>query len=314
MREKTILVSVYIFTGFLGSGKTTSIQEVFFRGDAFDRENNLIICTEDGEVSYDEDKLKESNTVLVTVDEQSDLTENMLQRLEDNYQPKRVLIEFNGMWDIKAFLECKLPEKWSVDTIFSFVNAQTYDTYLANMRQIIMTPLSVADVIIFNRCTDNTKHGVYRNRIKILNSKAEIYFTRLDGTLDFAPDECMISIRDNQFEVAEECFVQWFMDCIENTDRYYGKEVVLKGFVASAKTLKENQFLIGRMVCVCCSADTQFMGFVAQCDTYVPKNGDWLEVRAEIQKSIVSSRKAIIVLAVNKLKKIEKPKDELLYF
>ena len=51
-------VPVYLFTGFLESGKTTCIREIIEEGNFDDGKRSLLILTEEGEEELDELLLK----------------------------------------------------------------------------------------------------------------------------------------------------------------------------------------------------------------------------------------------------------------
>ena len=47
-------IPVYLFTGFMDSGKTSLILETLFENDFTEEDRGLIIACEDGDVEYDE--------------------------------------------------------------------------------------------------------------------------------------------------------------------------------------------------------------------------------------------------------------------
>ncbi len=53
-------IPVYLFTGFMDSGKTSLIKDTIFENDFANGSKGLIIMCEDGDVEYDMDKLKSS--------------------------------------------------------------------------------------------------------------------------------------------------------------------------------------------------------------------------------------------------------------
>lgn len=59
---------VYIFAGFLDSGKTSFINDTLMNPDFYSGEDTLLISFEEGEVSYNETYLKKSNTALEILD------------------------------------------------------------------------------------------------------------------------------------------------------------------------------------------------------------------------------------------------------
>ena len=58
-------VYVYLFTGFLESGKTSLIQGTIEEPDFMKGETGLLICCEEGEVEYDEALLKKAGIDMV---------------------------------------------------------------------------------------------------------------------------------------------------------------------------------------------------------------------------------------------------------
>ncbi|MBQ2608954.1 MAG: hypothetical protein II586_01210 [Butyrivibrio sp.] len=305
--------AVHIFAGFLDSGKTTALQGTLLRKEDVAK-RSVVICTEEGEEEYDIDALKDRGTSLVTIEEEEELTEDFLEEIKKVHNPEVVYIEFNGMWDLKAFVKKDLPKGWYLANVFSLVDANTYDMYLMNMRQTIMNPLSVSDVILFNRCGESFKKSDVRRSIKILNNLAEVYFTKPDGSIDFANEEFSVPEKDGILDVTDKFFCPWFIDCIEDTDKYYGKTVRFTALITGGSGLGSNQFYAGRYAAICCAEDAQYIGFVAKYDGEIPKNGDWVILEARIAKGQRSDNKLVILLVVNKLTKIEAPEDRFLYF
>ena len=89
---------VYMFVGFLESGKTKFIQETL-EDPRFDTgENTLLLVMEEGVEEYDESRFAVKNVFIANIDEKEDLTEEKLTALQLEYGATRVLVEYNGMW------------------------------------------------------------------------------------------------------------------------------------------------------------------------------------------------------------------------
>lgn len=136
-------IPVYLFTGFMDSGKTTLVQETLFENNFGDGAKGIIIMCEDGEKEYDEAKLATINFKLVTVEEEADFTPAKLQEIQDAYQPEQVFIEYNGTWGMDKLLEAKMPEGWVIVQALATVDATTYDLYMNNMRAMMQNRFSV---------------------------------------------------------------------------------------------------------------------------------------------------------------------------
>ena len=188
-------VPVYLITGFLESGKTSflsfTLQQDYFQIDG----KTLLILCEEGEEEYDEEALKQCNTVVEIIDSEEELTPERLAAMEILHQPERVIIEYNGMWLVSKFEEMEKPEGWGVEQHITCVDASTFQVYMANMKSLFMDMVRNADMVIFNRCQENDPLPSYRRSIKVVNQRAEIIFEDEEGELgDLFEDEMPFDI------------------------------------------------------------------------------------------------------------------------
>ena len=89
---------VYVFSGFLDSGKTSAIKEVLYDPRFNEGASTLIIVMEEGDEVYD-DKFKKYAHAIVEYLDFKDFTHAKMQELNKKYAFERVFIEFNGMED-----------------------------------------------------------------------------------------------------------------------------------------------------------------------------------------------------------------------
>ena len=171
---------VYLFTGFLESGKTTLIQETL-QDPGFNtgEEKTLILLCEEGSVRYTKDLAQRVHADIVSVNAPEKLTAAFMEKCEKLFHPDRVMIEFNGMWSVDRFLDVEMPLRWILVQILSTVDASTFEMYLANMRSILYEQLRHSETIIFNRCDEDTRMRYLRNNIK-----ADRKSTRLNSSHD----------------------------------------------------------------------------------------------------------------------------------
>ena len=98
MAEKRNDVPVYLFTGFLESGKTKFIQETLEDKRFNNGERTLLLVCEEGEEEYEPDQFASPSVFIRVLDGLEDLTrENLRTWLSEN-SCERVVIEYNGMW------------------------------------------------------------------------------------------------------------------------------------------------------------------------------------------------------------------------
>ncbi|MDY4838728.1 MAG: GTP-binding protein [Lachnospiraceae bacterium] len=309
---------VYLFTGFMDSGKTTLIQETLFDQEFGNGAKTLIIACEDGEVEYDEDKLKKINAKLLQIENEEDFTEDLLHNINLQYLPEQVFIEYNGTWEMAKLLEMNLPDGWVIVQSLATADATTYEMYLNNMRAMIMEQLFQADVVIFNRCDDNTPKGKFRRSVKALNRKAQIVYERADGKIDEGDNEELpFDINAPIIELSDADYGLWYLDATDNPNRYNGKKIKFLALVYNPEKMqKKGIFVPGRFAMTCCEADIQFVGFKCKYPNAkeIPHKS-WITITAEVRVEFAKEyRGKGPVLYPISIEPAEKPEDELVYF
>ena len=102
-------IPVYVFTGFLEAGKTTMIQAAMEDRSFNAGEKTLLLLCEEGIEEYDPTAFAVPNVRTEVVEEEAALTPAYFASLETKYGMERVLVEFNGMWQLNTFFRA-LPE------------------------------------------------------------------------------------------------------------------------------------------------------------------------------------------------------------
>lgn len=310
-------IPVYLFTGFLESGKTSFIRDTLEDRDFINDEKTLLIVCEEGEEEYDEVELAGRKIDVVTVEEQKDLTEEFLKRCEEYYKPVRVIIEYNGMWKLDTLIKEAAPENWTVVQVLSTIDATTYEVYSQNMKSMIMEQIKQSDLIIFNRCTEETKRASYRRGIKAFNRKAQIVFEDVYGNPMPQTDEDLpYDIHADYIDLQDEDYGTWYIDAMENPKKYVGKTVHMKAVVYKNKTFGSQLFVPGRFAMTCCADDITFIGFVCNYPgaDKLPLKA-WVEVEAEIRCEYRKEYKGKgPVLYAKSVKPTQKAEEDLVYF
>lgn len=308
-------IPVYLFTGFMDSGKTTLVQETLFENNFGDGAKGVIIMCEDGEKEYNVDKLKTVNFQLTEIENEEDFTSEKLKEINDSYLPKQVFIEYNGTWGIDKILEAKLPEGWVIVQTLTTVDSTTFDLYLNNMRVMMQEQVFASDVVIFNRTDDDTDRGHLRRMIKNINRKAQVVYERKDGTIDQRPEELPFDINQEVIELSDADYAIWYMDAMENYRKYDGKKVHFLGLVYNPEKLKKGIFVPGRFAMTCCIEDTTFLGFKCKYDKEEElPHKSWIDITAEIHVEFAREYKGKgPVLYPISIKPAQKPEDELVY-
>ena len=173
-------------------------------------------------------------------------------------EPDRVMIEFNGTWSLANFMEIEQPFDWVLVQILSTVDASTFQLYINNMRSMIYDQLLHSEVIIFNRCSADTKKMYLRNNIKAINKGAQLIYETIDGEIvELGDEDLPFDLQADTIVINDDDYGLWYMDALEHPRKYEGKTVQLKGKVVSPYVEGiRNAFVFGRYAMVCCADDT----------------------------------------------------------
>lgn len=277
MSDKNKVVPVYLFTGFLESGKTKFIQSTledkrFCRG-----ERTLLIVCEEGEEEYAPEQFADKNVFIRIVESQEELTEANLAAFYKETKAERVVIEYNGMWLLDALYEA-MPEGWMVYQEFMFADATTFLSYNANMRQLVFDKLKSCELVVFNRFQPGMDEMEFHKIVRGASRRSDIAYETPDGKVryDDIPDPLPFDINAEIVEIKDEDFAEWYRDMSEEPKKYENKKVRFKCKAIVRTKLPPESFIAGRHVMACCADDIQFAGVVCQWDnTASLKNEGW---------------------------------------
>ena len=101
-------IPVYLFVGFLDAGKTSFVQETLEDPDFNTGEKTLLVLCEDGEAEYDPAKFAGGNVTIFPVEKEGDLSVALFKEYQRQHRVDRVLIEYNGMWNLPALYDACL--------------------------------------------------------------------------------------------------------------------------------------------------------------------------------------------------------------
>ena len=253
-------IPVYVFTGFLDSGKTKFIQETLEDSRFNDGERTLILLFEEGEEEYDFSTYPAQNVYLEVLNQETVTTRQMAD-LAKKYKAQRVVAELNGMQQV-GDLYMRFPEDWVVAQEVMFADASTFMAYNSNMRNLVMDKLVGAQMVVFNRLEKGSDTMPLHKLARAANRKIDILYDYTDGTTQFddVEDPLPFDINAPVIELKDEDYALWYRDCTEEPAKYDGKTVKFKAQVAMLRRDKDGMFAPGRFVMTCCVDDIQFCG------------------------------------------------------
>lgn len=272
---------VFLIDGFLESGKTQFLQFTMEQ-DYFKAEGKtLLIVCEEGETEYSDELLKRTKTAAVYIDSLEELSQERLLELELLYKPERVLIEWNGMWNLD---DLKLPDDWNVYQQITLIDMSTFDLYAANMKSLLYAMVRNSEMIICNRCDGIEDLSGYRRTLKSMCPRGEIVFEDSEGEVnEIAEEDLPYDISADLVEISPEDYGIWYLDCMERRDRYEGKMVEFTAMVLKTPDFPKNYFVPGRMAMTCCEDDMTFLGFITKSrEAKDLETKQWVRVKARI--------------------------------
>ena len=311
-------IPVYLFLGFLESGKTRFIQSAL-SDDSFQANGRiLVILCEEGFEEYEPLDYPDLDVEFVTIEDESQMTEEYLTELTEKYQPEQILVEYNGMWLVSKFYDA-MPEKWGVYQTTMFADSTTILQYNANMRGLVADKIAQAEMILFNRYQLELKNAEELHRlVRGVNRRTQIFYEAEDGRTfqDDIEDPLPFDVEAPAFVVKDEDYALFFADLMEEPKKYKGKTVTFKAFAIKNTSFPKNAMAVGRHVMTCCADDVQFYWLELRYDgTIQSYNKAWVMVKAEIdlvKRGI--KRETIPVLKALSVAPADPPETEIASF
>ncbi len=306
---------VYVINGFLESGKTEFISFTLAQPYFRIKGKTLLLLCEEGEVEYDPELLKKSNTEVELIEKEEDFNPAHLTDLEKLHKPERIIVEYNGMWNYK---NAKLPWYWKIEQQITTIDGSTFPMYYTNMRSLLAEMIRGSEMIIINRCdTVRDQLNTYKRNIKAVNASADVVFEDANGEIDEIFEE------DLPFDLNQETIVLdnqgygiWYLDAMDHLERYIGKKLQFVAMVLKPENFPKGYFVPGRMAMTCCAEDMAFLGYACE----FPGAGDlkqkeWVKVTATVAKEYWEDYKGEgPMLHAVSVEKTRAPKEEIISF
>lgn len=308
---------VYLFTGFLESGKTKFIQETL-EDERFNAgERTLLLVCEEGIEEYDPDTFAGKNVFIEILDDPAKLNEDYLAKLQMAHNVERCVVEYNGMWMLDDLYQ-NMPEDWAIYQEICFADTGTFLNYNANMRQLVVDKLKSCEMIVFNRATADVDKLELHKIVRAVSRRANIAYEDVNGdvTYDEIEDPLPFDMEAPVIDIADENYALWYRDISEEPKKYGGKTLRYKGLVVVSPKLPAKTFLCGRYLMTCCAEDITYTGLACQWDGADKlQSKQWVTVTATvaIKFSKVYGERGP-VLQVQSVEPAEAPEQEVATF
>lgn len=281
-------IPVYLFIGFLESGKTRVIQETMEDERFNTGEKTLIVLCEEGIEELDKSRFYGQNVVIETVENEEDLAAYFDNGWHTKHRIDRVILEYNGMWQLNN-LFAQMPEDWFIFQSMMFCDATTFLSYNQNMRSLMVDKLMNAEMVVFNRANDNIDKDYFHKIVRGSSRRAQIVYEYPNGEMEYDEIEDPLPFDKNApvIKIEDDDYALFYRDLSEDLESYDGKVVKFKGIAGRDARLSKGTFIIGRHIMTCCADDISYNGLlcvfpVEKGKDVEVRNRDWLIVEGKI--------------------------------
>ena len=272
---------VYLFTGFLEGGKTHIIQESMEDPKFNSGEKTLLIQCEEGIDEFDFSRFYGQNVYLETLESEDEINTANLNALAKKRKIDRIIIEYNGMWSLNTLYQ-NMPDNWVIYQEMMFADANTFLSYNANMRQLMVDKLLNCEMVVLNRTPANIDKEEIHKVVRGVSRRAAITYDYPDGHVEYdeIEDPLPYDLDAPVVVIKDEDYAIFYRDLSEEMNRYNGKVVKFKGIVAR----DGSTVLAGRHVMTCCADDIAYHPLVCIFEkTPALKTRDWVTLTGKIR-------------------------------
>lgn len=278
---------VYLFTGFLESGKSKFIQETLEDKRFCKGERTLLIVCEEGIEEYVPDQFADNRVFVKVINDVSEITQQNLLAFKNETNAERCIIEYNGMWLLDNLYNA-LPSNWMVYQEFMFADARNFVSYNANMRQLCFDKLKSCELVVFNRYNDSIDKMSLHKIVRGVSKRADIAYENDKGDVEYddIKDPLPFDINASIIDIKDDDYAIWYRDLSEEGNKYDGKTVRFLCKAINRKKIPEGCIVVGRSVMTCCVEDIQFAGLVCQLprdNSVLIEDDSWIVITSKIE-------------------------------
>lgn len=162
---------IEIVTGFLGSGKTSFINSLV-KESYVDGEKIIVIQLEKGQSNIDKSLINEDLVKVICLNDLNELENKMLILINES-SPNRIIIEFNGTFNIEDLFKMMNKREYKecirVETIYFVGDSKNLELYIKNMGNFLVPFIEYSNILVLNNmeyCNDKERENI----LKIINN------------------------------------------------------------------------------------------------------------------------------------------------
>ncbi|BCJ96047.1 hypothetical protein acsn021_36160 [Anaerocolumna cellulosilytica] len=168
-----------------------------------------------------------------------------------------------------------------------------------------------------NEYTEDTGEDVINTLEDSVSQDTSLYDTsdlQAVNTYDDMSEKYAGEVLDGATIIKDDYFASWYYDTFDYLEDFIGKRYQFTAQVFYLEGLRENQFLAGRYVMVCCAADVSGFGLICETDRIKElKEEEWIQVTGTIKEGTYNGSKVPVLTDVE-ITGIEAPADEYVYY
>ena len=128
---------------------------------------------------------------------------------------------------------------------------------------------------------------------------------KIDFTVADSPRAALFP-KEGTIEIDDTGFLAAYDEIYDNRDAYYGRSVVVSGYVEYQEGLGAGEFLVGRDLLWCCEDDMDYIGYLVRAEGTPPSEGSELKIEGILKPMAYyneESKKTITVPGIDQVRR-----------
>lgn len=169
---------------------------------------------------------KKHHIQLLSIDSMDQLNPGFFKNCEKTYHPAQVIVEWNGTWDVQTILA------WSIQKDgwcrrLRHCRCHHHGCLHDQYAEMFLEPLFQAELILLNRCTEQTNRGLFRRTIKASNPQVQFIFEDTEGNIiQQGEDDLPFDRKADFIDLDDMDYGIWYLDASDHPEVYDGKRRV----------------------------------------------------------------------------------------
>ncbi len=196
-----------------------------------------------------------------------------------------------------------------------FADAHTFDNYMTNMRKMMTDPMKEADLIMVNRCNQQTPKSSWRKVLKAINPMCNILFENMDGSTEdgVADEDLPYDMKAPVIDITDEQIGTFYLDALDHPDRYDGRTIRMNGQCFPDSEAPKGYYYFGRYAMTCCANDIAKIGWMCQ-GRQEPSEKRFVRLTAECEKVTATDGLPTLLLHEREAEKGHTPLEKYVTF